>query len=133
MLELFVKGSNLFLRFFIRHCSHFMLCLSISLQYVLMNCDVKLKNTTRSIDAYSQYLKNNAVKFTPIRFKTNGALGFFDERKDCRPPPKKNKRENSNNMGSVSDPKIRMALIVKRKAKFVDKFEQFTRHCFAVD
>ena len=24
-------------------------------------------------------------------------------------------------------------LIVKRKAKFVDKFEQFTRNCFAVD
>jgi len=24
-------------------------------------------------------------------------------------------------------------LVVKRKAKFVDKFEQFTRNCFAVD
>jgi len=24
-------------------------------------------------------------------------------------------------------------LVVKRKAKFVDKFEQFSRNCFAVD
>ena len=29
--------------------------------------------------------------------------------------------------------KLNIATILKRKAKFVDKFEQFTRNCFAVD
>jgi len=28
---------------------------------------------------------------------------------------------------------IAISIAVKRKAKFVDKFEQFTRNCFAVD